>query len=69
MKQNFVIRNSKGYDIKCPVRILNEASFFDKLKHKLLPGIFQIIGKDNNLFICKQGKTIIKVPRYMIRPA
>ena len=29
MKQNFVIRNSKGYDIKCPVRILNEASFFD----------------------------------------
>ena len=68
-KQNFVIRNSKGYNISCPVRILNEASLFDKLKHKLLPGIFQIVGKDNNLFICKQGDTIIRVPRYMIRPA
>ena len=68
-KQNFVIRNSKGYNISCPVRILNEASLFDKLKHKLLPGIFQIVGKDNNLFICKQGDTVIRVPRYMIRPA
>ena len=67
-RQNFIIRNSKGYNISCPVRILNEASLFDKLKHKLLPGIFQIIGKDNNLFICKQGETVIKVPRYMIRP-
>ena len=67
-RMNFVIRNSKGYDIRCPVRILNEASLFDKLKHKLLPGIFSIEGKDNNLFICRQGDKVIKVPRYMIRP-
>ena len=41
---------------------MNEAKTFDKLKHKLLPGIFTIVGRKNNLFICKQGDTLIKVP-------
>ena len=68
-KMNFVIMNSNNYNINCPVRVMNDASLFDKLKHKLLPGIFQVIGKDGNLFICKQGDNIIKVPRWMIREA
>ena len=67
-KQNFVIRNSKGYNITTDVRVMNQAHEFDKLKHKLLPGIFTIVGKDNNLFICKQGNNLIKVPRYMLKP-
>ena len=61
--------NSNNYNINCPVRVMNDASLFDKLKHKLLPGIFQVIGKDGNLFICRQGDNIIKVPRWMIREA
>ena len=68
-KQNFVIMNNENFEINCPVRVFNEASLFDKLKHKLLPGIFQIVGKEGNLFVCKQGNTIIKVPRWMIREA
>ena len=69
VRHNFVVRNSDGYDIRInsPVRIKNESDTFDKLKHKLLPGIFEVIGRDNNLFICKQGKNIVKVPRYMIK--
>ena len=68
-KRNFIIKNSKGYNIKCPVRVMNNAAMFDKLKHKLLPGIFTIEGKEGGLFICKQGNTVLKVPRWMIRPA
>ena len=48
---------------------MNNAAMFDKLKHKLLPGIFTIEGKEGGLFICKQGNTVLKVPRWMIRPA
>ena len=67
-KHNFMVRNSKGYNIESDVRVMNESNSFDKLKHKLLPGIFTIVGKDNNLFICKQGNNLIKVPRYMLKP-
>ena len=67
-KHNFVVRNSKGYNIDSPVRVMNDANTFDKLRHKLLPGIFTIVGRDNNMFICKQGDTLIKVPRYMLKP-
>ena len=70
VRHNFVVRNRDDYDISInsPVRIKNEANTFDKLKHKLLPGIYEVIGRDNNLFICKQGKNIVRVPRYMIKP-
>lgn len=68
-KQNFITMNENNYDINCPVRVFNEAALFDKLKHKLLPGIFHVVGKDGNLIICKQNDVIIKVPRWMIREA
>ena len=70
VRHNFVVRNNNGYDISInsPVRIKNEANTFGKLKHKLIPGIFTVVGKDNNLFICKQGNNIIRVPRYMLKP-
>ena len=68
VRHNFVVRNSDGYDISINshVRIKNEANTFDKLRHKLLPGIYEVVGKDNNLFICKQGNKLVKVPRYML---
>ena len=70
LRHNFVVRNSDGYNINAssPVRIMNEVNSFIKLRHKLLPGIFEVAGKDNNLFICNQGNTIIKVLRYMLKP-
>ena len=67
-KHNFVVRNTKGYNITSDVRVMNESNRFDKLRHKLLPGILTIVGRDNNLFICKQGDTLVKVPRYMLKP-
>ena len=44
VRHNFVVRNSDGYDISINsnVRIKNEANTFNKLKHKLLPGIYSI---------------------------
>ena len=61
--------NENNFEINCPVRVFNQASLFDKLKHKLLPGIFRIVGKEGNLLICKQNDFIIKVPRWMIQEA
>ena len=70
IRHNFVVRNSDGYNISenSPVRIKNEASTFDKLRHKLLPGTYEVVGRDNNLFICKKDNKLIKVPRYMLKP-
>ena len=68
-KSNFVTMNENNFEINCPVRVFNQASLFDKLKHKLLPGIFRIVGKEGNLIICKQNDFIIKVPRWMIQEA
>ena len=67
MTYNIGIIN-QDYNIETNVRVMNESNSFDKLKHNLLPGIFTIVGRDNNLFICKQGNTLIKVPRYMLKP-
>ena len=50
------------------VRILNESSGMDKLKRKLLPGIWTVEGRQNGLFVCKQGQYTVKVSRWMITP-
>ena len=54
--ENASIELQDDYDvIGKKVRILNEASVMDKLKRKLLPGIWEVISKQNGLFVCKQG--------------
>ena len=50
------------------VRILNESSKMDKLKNKLLPGVWNVIGRDHGLFVCESGPYIIKVSRWMLIP-
>ena len=48
------------------VRVYNDAHSWDKVKPKLLPGWFEVVGKEGGLVILKQGKTILKVNRWMI---
>ena len=50
------------------VRILNESSKMDKLKNKLLPGVWNVIGRDHGLFVCESGPYRIKVSRWMLIP-
>ena len=50
------------------VRILNESSKMDKLKNKLLPGVWNVTGRKHGLFICEQGPYEIKVSRWMLIP-
>ena len=50
------------------VRILNESSNMDKLKNKLLPGVWDVLGREHGLFICEQGPYRIKVSRWMMIP-
>ena len=67
--ENASIELQDDYDvIGKKVRILNEASVMDKLKRKLLPGIWEVISKQNGLFVCKQGLKTVKVSRWMITP-
>ena len=67
--ENASIDMDDDYDvIGQQVRIMNESSKMDKLKHKLLPGIWNVVGKEHGLFVCKQGSNTIKVSRWMITP-
>ena len=68
IRDNLKIKLKDDYDIigqRC--RCLNESGKFDKVKNKLLPGIWKIVGAEHGLFICKQGKYEIKMPRWMIK--
>ena len=39
----------------------------DKVKPKLLPGKWEVIGSDNGLLKLKQGKNELKVNRWMVK--
>ncbi len=56
------------FEIKGKVYIMNEASLFDKLKPKLLPGIWDIVGRKGYNYVCRnnENKEVI-VPRWMIK--
>ena len=77
-KENIMVKLRDDYNIVgrwC--RCLNESGKFDKVKHKLLPGIWKVVGTENGLFKCQKYKFvnhkalpeefIIKLPRYMIK--
>ena len=65
------------------VRVYNQANAMDKVKPKLLPGYWKVIGKGaggtafglppssdsakGGLYVLQQGKNIIKVNRWMIK--
>jgi hypothetical protein len=58
---------SPPLQIGSEVRVYNQANAMDKVKPKLLPGYWKVIGKDNGLYELIQGKNIIKVNRWMIK--
>lgn len=68
LKQNLKLKLKKDYNIVGRnVRCLNESSKFDKVKKKLLPGIWKVTDTENGLFVCQQGDYTIKLPRYMLK--
>ena len=68
MRDNMETKFKDDFDIVGRnVRCLNESSKFDKVKTKLLPGMWQVAGTDGGLFICRQGDYSIKLPRWMIK--
>ena len=74
MKENMKIKLRDDFNIIGKwCRCVNESSKFDKIKNKLLPGIWKVEGTQNGLFKCRQYKdgaptnNIIKLPRFMIK--
>ena len=68
MRDNMKTKFKDDFDIVGRnVRCLNESSKFDKVKTKLLPSMWQVVGTDGGLFICRQGDYSIKLPRWMLK--
>ena len=67
-KKKFLIKNKPGYNLeKKRVRVYNEAHVFDKVRPKLLPGVFDVVGRDGYLYIVKRGQYTLKLPRYLLK--
>ena len=67
--KNFFVEESAEYQLKegTKVRVYNDAHNMDKVKPKLLPGTWEFVERDNGLYTVKNGKNIIKVPRWFIK--
>ena len=66
-RENMIVRSSSEYQLAPYVRVFNQASRFDKVKPKLLPGHWKVVGTDNGLIELEQNGTRIKVTRWMIK--
>ena len=60
--------DAPDFEVKGKVYIMNEASLFDKLKPKLLPGAWDVVGRKGFNYVCRNenGKELI-VPRWMLK--
>ena len=69
--KNFFVEESAEYQLKdgAKVRVYNDCDFMDKVKPKLLPGTWEFVERDGGLYKVRQGKNIIKVPRWFIKDA
>lgn len=68
LRENFKTKSQHDFNVVGKeVRCLNESSKFDKIKTKLLPGVWQVVGTDGGMFVCKQGENTIKLPRWMLK--
>ena len=69
--KNFFVEESDAYQLKegSKVRVYNDANFMDKVKPKLLPGTWEFVARNDGLYTVKNGKNIIKVPRWFIKDA
>ena len=68
LRENFKTKSQRDFNVVGKeVRCLNESSKFDKIKTKLLPGVWKVVGTDGGMFVCKQGENTIKLPRWMLK--
>lgn len=68
MAENFCVRTENNYKFLPEyVRVYNEASKFDKVKNKLLPGLWKVVGFKNGLVELSQNDKTIFVSRWMIQ--
>ena len=66
-RENFLLTCNNERIIGSTCRVMNQAHYMDKVKPKLLPGTFKIVGKKRELFKLKQNNNTIMVPRWMIK--
>ena len=74
MKENLKVKLRDDYNIVGEwCRCVNESSKFDKIKNKLLPGIWKVVDAEDGLFKCRQYNgnvptdNYVRLPRVMIR--
>ena len=66
--ENHIVEGHPEYPVTQRfVHVYNDAHSWDKVKPKLLPGTFEVVGKDQGLYELKQGDHRIKVNRWMIK--
>ena len=65
--ENMNVKLKPEYKVNKFVRVRNEASHMDKVKPQLLPGYWEVVGKDGGLLKLKQGTHEIKVNRWMVK--
>ena len=66
-RENFIARSRPEYGLLEYCRVFNQASHFDKVKPKLLPGHWRVIGQKNGLIELEQNGNRIRVNRWMIK--
>ena len=66
-RENFLVNSKPEYQVNGTVRVYNQASQFDKVKPKLLPGYWNVVSSDGGLFELEQNGNTINVPRWMIK--
>ena len=67
MRSNLKRKLKQDPIIGCYVMVINESSKFDKVKTKLLPGIWKVIEYVDGLYVCKNGPNQIKLPRWCLK--
>ena len=65
--ENMFVSSQPGYKVRKYVKVYNNSHDMDKVKPKLLPGKWEVIGADNGLLKLKQGKNELKVNRWMVK--
>ena len=67
MVENMFVKARPQYQVRKYVRVYNNAHDMDKVKPKLLPGKWEVVGSNNGLLKLKQGKNELNVNRWMVK--
>ena len=67
MVENMFVEAQPDYQVRKFVQVYNEANAMDKVKPKLLPGKWEVVGFNKGLVQVKQGNNILNVNRWMLK--